>query len=56
MVLPLPGNSTREQNFYDEQVQPVPPGVEWPGPAELPTEGGPITIQDPAPFKIIGGR
>jgi len=60
-VLPLPGNSIKEQSFY-EQPATAPPGVEWPGPAELGidqgTNGSP-TAADPMPFSIIdinGGR
>lgn len=59
-ILPLPGNSVREGNFYSEQ--PVTQSVEWPGPAELgidQTTNGAPTAADPMPFKIIdtnGGR
>jgi hypothetical protein len=57
-VLPLPGNSTKEQNFYDQQEQPA-PGTEWPGAFDLDvrqdTNGAP-TKPDPSPFKITGGR
>lgn len=55
-VLPLPGNSTKEQSFYDQQSQPVMPGPEWPGPAfsEDPLVGGAPSMADPKPFKITG--
>jgi hypothetical protein len=59
MVLSLPGNSTKEQSFYDQQAQPVGPGVEWPGPADLgldPGTNGAPTAPDPMPFKITGGK
>lgn len=59
MVLPLPGNSTKEQNFYEQQAQPIPPGVEWPGTFEVDAPNGqplvdvhPAPIPDPSPFKI----
>lgn len=60
-ILPLPGNSIKEQSFY-EMPHTAPPGVEWPGPADLgidqSTNGAP-TAPNPLPFKIIdnpGGR
>lgn len=60
-VLPLPGNSSREGNFYEEQ-RPSGLNVEWPGNASLGidqgTNGAP-TAADPSPFKIVdntGGR
>jgi hypothetical protein len=59
MVLPLPGNSTKEQSFYEQQTQPVMPGSEWPGSSEgdpgsdSADYAGPA---DPKPFKINGGR
>lgn len=55
MVLPLPGNSTKEQSFYEQQSQPIQPGIEWPGSFELDvdqsTNGAP-TKPDPSPIKI----
>lgn len=59
MVLPYPGNSTKEQSFYETQTQPIPPGVEWPGTFELDTDqstNGAPSLADPKPFKITGGR
>ena len=59
-ILPLPGNSSREGNFYEEQ-RPA-SGYEWPGPADQgldQTTNGAPTAPDPMPFKIIdtnGGR
>lgn len=57
VVLPHPGNSTKEQSFYEVHGQPIPPGVEWPGSFELDvdqsTNGSP-TAQDPSPFKLGG--
>ena len=55
MVLPLPGNSTKEQSFYEAHSQPVMPGTEWPGP----TAGDGIEspgVANPSPFKLKGGR
>lgn len=56
-VISLPGNSTKEQSFYDQQVQPVMPGPEWPGPTAGPDDSnmGPQARPDPSPFKL-GGR
>lgn len=58
MVLPLPGNSTKEQSFYEQQSQPIPPGVEWPGSFELDVDQGgtpsPANKPDPSPFKLGG--
>lgn len=58
MVLTLPGNSTKEQSFYDVNSQPVQPPAEWPGIAfdEDPLVGGAPHMADPKPFKITGGR
>lgn len=59
VVLNLPGNSTKEQTFYEHQAQPAAPGVEWPGSFELDaavdqsTNGAP-TRPDPSPFKLGG--
>jgi hypothetical protein len=61
-ILPLPGNSIREVNFYDGPALAQSPGVEWPGPADLGIEqgtNGSPTALDPMPFVIIdtnGGR
>ena len=52
-VLPLPGNSTREGNFYEEQTQAQNP--EWPGNGSLPVDGPPPVAADPLPFKIVEG-
>jgi hypothetical protein len=57
MVLPMPGNSTKEQSFYEQHSQPIGPGIEWPGssagydddPFPLPP------VPNPSPFKL-GGR
>lgn len=54
-VLPLPGNSTKEQSFYEVQGQPA-PGVEWPGSFELDQSAasGTVVAPDPKPFKLDG--
>lgn len=59
VVLPLPGNSTKEQGFYQQQAQPAAPGVEWPGTFELDpsidqSSNGSPTKPDPSPFKLGG--
>lgn len=57
-VLPLPGNSSREGSFYEEQ-RPAGPAVTGPTGAALDDEQ-PITpypaSPGPLPFKIDGGR
>lgn len=57
MMLPLPGNSTKEQSFYVQHSQPVMPGSEWPGSsAGDDADSFPPRVADPSPFKITGGR
>lgn len=59
-ILPLPGNSSREGSFYEEQS--VASGLEWPGNSSIGIDQGAKpepTGPDPMPFKIIdtnGGR
>lgn len=53
----MPGNSTKEQSFYEMQSQPIMPGVEWPGLVELATvEPDQVAPSEPnpSPFKLGG--
>lgn len=53
-ILPLPGNSSREGSFYEEQRPANPPSItDWPGPSEFalaaPEETG---TPNPMPFVL----
>lgn len=58
-ILPLPGNSDREGNFYEQQRSSGPADVSPTGAAidqEQPFRSPFPTAPDPSPFKITGGK